>query len=124
MDVDELVAKWVRTKVTMHWGGFDGSPARAENYIDQHEELQGCTVTVSNVRFGTGYTGGCETCYCEYPAVLYDVECDCPDVPQKKNPEKMRRNPAKISIKDMEITGEFDLSTIIAEMMEIEHDQT
>lgn len=70
----------------------------------RHEEIFGCTVTVSNAEFGTGGSGCCELCYCEYPALFADVECTCPkQVPGKKNPEKLRANPNRINFKRTEI---------------------
>lgn len=45
-----------------------------------HETHFGCKVWFTEVEFGIGHEGVCSTCYHEYPAVLFNWNCEalCP----------------------------------------------
>lgn len=41
-----------------------------------HETHFGCKVWFTDVQFGIGHSGSCETCYHEYPAVTFKWNCE------------------------------------------------
>lgn len=113
LSVDSLISEWVlRT-----WN----APG-----VKIHQDRTGCKVSAVNVRFGTAYDGYCETCYHEYPAVIFDTTCTCPpQVTGIKNPSKMRKNPDTFNLKDLDIHAPgngFQLHDILGELQEIERE--
>lgn len=104
LSVDSLISEWVlRT-----WN----APG-----VKIHQDRTGCKVSAVNVRFGTAYDGYCETCYHEYPAVIFDTTCTCPpQVTGIKNP---------FNLKDLDIHAPgngFQLHDILGELQEIERE--
>lgn len=58
-----------------HWVG--SSSVLSSMYPDLWRHIIECDSVEGEARFGTGSSGACDTCYLEYPAVLWWVSCSC-----------------------------------------------
>ena len=53
------------------------APIANDPYKEVWRHVLECDDATGKADFGTGSDGGCETCYSEYPAVIWNVKCEC-----------------------------------------------
>lgn len=71
MDYQDAVTRWLEWKLRkehepLEW--FAGI---------EHAVTCGLVADKTKVDFGTASQGYCETCYYEYPAIIYSTTCNC-----------------------------------------------